>query len=97
LPTVLIVGATSSIARAVAVEFARRHYDVILAGRETAELEAMGSDLALRYGVRWRACEFDALEIDSHEAALAACLGEAGDDLAGAVVCVGYLGDQAAA
>lgn len=97
MPTVLIVGATSGIARELAAEFARHHEDVILAGRDRAELEALAADLALRYGIMARAFEFDALAMDTHQAALAACLAEAGDALEGAVVCVGYLGDQATA
>jgi len=83
--TVLILGATSSIARAVAGEFASHGYDLILAGRDCEEMQTQAADLEIRYGVKARVYPFDALDLESHER------------LAGAVLCVGYLGDQNAA
>lgn len=97
MQTVLILGATSSIARAVAGEFASHGYDLILAGRDCEEMQTQVADLEIRYGVKARVYPFDALDLESHETILARCLSDAGERLAGAVLCVGYLGDQNAA
>ena len=95
MPTVLILGATSAIASALAKEFAAHKFDLALGGRDREELGALASDLNIRHGVRARAILFDALDTQTHAASLRAFLAEAGDALAGAVVCIGYLGDQA--
>jgi len=94
VPSVLILGATSTIARATAVEFARHGSDLILGGRNTEELAALAADLNLRYAVATEILEFDATSFETHEATLQALLTRAGKTLAGVVVCVGYLGDQ---
>ena len=52
MPSVLILGATSGIGRALAAEFASHRYDLILAGRDLEELQALAADLDLRHGVR---------------------------------------------
>ena len=95
--TVLVLGAASAIARAVAGEFARRGFDLLLAGRDREELDKVAVDLALRYGVRAQGLVFDALAFDSHAAFVEACREASRDSLAGAVLCFGYLGEQSAA
>ncbi len=97
MPTVLILGATSGIGRALAAEFASHRYDLILAGRDLEELQALAADLNLRHGVSAHAQSFDVLDFDGMESTLKACLAQAGGALGGAVLCVGYLGDQAQA
>lgn len=97
MPSVLVLGATSTIARAVAAEFAAHGYDLILAGRDREELEAQAADLALRYGVGTKAQLFDVLNFEAQGAALESCLSEEGDALEGAILSIGYLGNQAAA
>jgi decaprenylphospho-beta-D-erythro-pentofuranosid-2-ulose 2-reductase len=94
VPSVLILGATAGIGRALAVEFASHKYDLILAGRDLEELQALSADLNLRHGVTARAQSFDVLNFEDMESALAACLAPAGDSLEGAVLSVGYLGDH---
>lgn len=94
MPSVLILGAASGIGRALAVEFSAHGYDPILAGRDTAELQALASDLSLRYHVNARVLDFDILDFDGMEAALAPCLAAAGDPLEGAVLCIGYMADH---
>jgi short-subunit dehydrogenase len=96
-PTVLILGAASAIARAVAGEFARRGFDLLLAGRDREELDKVATDLSLRHGVSARARDFDALAFDSHRAFVEACRETSRDSLTGAVLCFGYLGEQSAA
>ena len=87
---VLILGARSDIARAVAHRFASLGHPVQLAARNCDSLLADKTDLALRYGVGVSLHEFDALEPASHAAFLDAlpCLP------AIAVCAVGFMGDQ---
>jgi decaprenylphospho-beta-D-erythro-pentofuranosid-2-ulose 2-reductase len=94
---VLILGGTSAIARAVAAEFAAHKFDLILAGRDCEELSTIGTDLSIRYGVRTKVQFFDILDFESHQAALESCLSEGGRAIMGAVLCIGYLGNQGAA
>jgi len=95
VPSVLILGATSAIASALAREFAAHKFDLVLGGRDREELSAGASDLTLRYGVRARILPFDALDTQTHALTLRSFLSEAGNALEGVVVCMGYLGDQA--
>ncbi len=95
MPSVLILGATSAIASTLAREFAAHKFDLVLGGRDREELSALASDLSLRYGVRAGVLPFDALDTQTHAASLRPFLSEAGGALEGAVVCMGYLGDQA--
>jgi len=95
--SVLILGAASGIGRALAVEFSRHGYDAILAGRDLAELQAIASDLTLRYRVNAQIRSFDILDFDAMEASLAACTAAAGDSLEGVVLCIGYMVDHATA
>jgi decaprenylphospho-beta-D-erythro-pentofuranosid-2-ulose 2-reductase len=95
--TVLILGATSAIARAVAGEFARRGYDLLLAGRDPGELDSLAADLAVRYGVKAEGLTFDGLALETHGAFVEACRKTSEDSLDGAVLCLGYLGDQSVA
>ena len=93
MPTVLILGANAGIGRALAVEFSSHEYDLILAGRDREELQALAADLHLRHNVQARAARVDVLDFDSLEPALTSCIAPAGDSLEGVLVCAGYLGD----
>jgi len=95
VPSVLILGATSPIASALAREFAAHKFDLVLGGRDREELSALTSDLSLRYGIRAGVLSFDALDTQTHASTLRSFLSGAGNALAGVVVCMGYLGDQA--
>ena len=95
MPTILILGATSAIASATAREFAAHKFDLVLGGRDLEELGALASDLNLRYGVRAGVLPFDALDPQAHSVSLKSFLAGADVTLEGAVVCIGYLGDQA--
>ncbi|HWL71951.1 MAG TPA: SDR family NAD(P)-dependent oxidoreductase [Geminicoccus sp.] len=64
--TWLILGASSSLARAIAREAASRGHDLLLAGRDQADLERSAADLRHRFGVRAQALPFDALDTASH-------------------------------
>lgn len=64
----LILGARSDIARAVARRFAREGYDIQLAARRAADLADDKADLELRSGGRVTLHELDALDLESHGA-----------------------------
>jgi NAD(P)-dependent dehydrogenase (short-subunit alcohol dehydrogenase family) len=93
---VLILGATSAIARATAVAFAARRHPIYLAGRDMDELPRIASDLHIRYGVEVRYGPFEAEDTSSHAAFLQQVI-EDMNGLSGVVLAFGYLGDQLAA
>ncbi len=66
MPSVLLLGATSDIATAIARNFAQNKYDVILAGRDTDALKALKSDIQIRYQVKAEAVQFDAANFSEH-------------------------------
>jgi short-subunit dehydrogenase len=89
--TILVLGGTSTIARAIAGELAARGFDLALAGRDLPELHTVAADLRLRHGVATTVHRVDVLDMDHHAATLAPCLTP---ELRGAVLAFGYLGDQ---
>ena len=93
---VLILGATSAIARATAAAFAVRGAALYLASRDLDELRRIAADLRLRHGVEVRYGLFDAEATGTHEAFLQTVIEEM-PDLSGVVLAFGYLGDQQAA
>lgn len=95
--TVLILGVTSAIARALAAEFARQGHDLIVAARDKAETEAIASDLALRYRVKATAKPFEAEDFNSHPAFIEECIGDAAGALEGLVLGFGFMDEQAVA
>ena len=88
--TVLILGARSDIAMAVAHRYAKAGYDIQLAARNANDLSVDSSDIELRHQVSVSLHEFDALEIQSHETFV--------DNLPQlptvAVCAVGFMGEQ---
>lgn len=92
--TVLILGATSSIARAIAHRLAAGKHNLILAGRDLDELSRVAADLRLRHGVPVATREFDALAFYAHPAFFEACTREFPNGLDGVILCYGYLGSQ---
>jgi decaprenylphospho-beta-D-erythro-pentofuranosid-2-ulose 2-reductase len=88
--TVLILGAKSDIARAIAHRFAKDGYDLQLAARRVDALSDDKADLELRYGVSVSLHEFDALAIETHRAFARNLL--VLPDIA--VCAVGYMGQQ---
>jgi len=91
--TVLVLGATAGIGRAVADALARRGHPLYLGGRDTDELARVAADLSIRHGIAVRHAPFDALTPRRHPAFVRRVVAEGGP-LAGAVVAFGYLGDQ---
>lgn len=93
---VLILGATSAIARATAAAFAAQGHPLYLAARDLDELRRSAADLHLRYGVEVRYGLFDAEATETHAAFLQTVIEEM-QGLRGVVLAFGYLGDQQAA
>ena len=91
---VVILGATSAIARAAAIELGRKGYDLILASRDLEENQALASDVQVRTGAKVSALPFEAEDVASHSAFFAQCREHFGDGLAGVILCFGYLDDQ---
>jgi len=63
---ILVLGATSGIARACALEWARRGADLVLAGRDEEELEILATDARIRCGVEAQTRRFEARDFSSH-------------------------------
>ena len=93
MKNVLILGATSDMAQAIAKKYAAEGWSLTLAALETDLLEPIAGDLRIRTKTPVEAMEFDATDYASHRAFY--------DGLAtkpDAVICVfGYMGDQLAA
>ena len=89
---VLVLGATSAMARAVAQSFAQKGYPICLASRDTQELERIGSDLHLRFAVPVSHLGFDAQNTDSHGGFLKQVL-EQTQGLEGVVLAFGDMGN----
>lgn len=88
---VLILGARSGIARAVARRFAAQGHPLQLAARDPATLEADAADLALRHGIDVTLHEFDALDTGAHSGFI-----DSLPSLPAIAVCaVGAMGSQA--
>lgn len=66
MSTVLILGATSDMAMAIAKKFASQGYDIQLAARKTEQLQPVQSDLSIRFNVTCTLYHFDALDFASH-------------------------------
>jgi len=94
--SVLILGATSAIARATAAAFAARGDTLYLASRDQEELRRISADLRLRFGVKVHHGMFDAEATDTHEAFFKTVISDM-PDLSGVVLAFGFLGDQKAA
>jgi len=84
---VLIVGATSGIARPLAREFAARGFGLLLAGRDLNELETQAADLRVRGRTQVETIAFDAADFETHEGFWHDCLEKCDGDLDGLVLC----------
>lgn len=91
---VVVLGATSAIAQAVARELAQAGHAVVVAARDSEENEALAADLRVRYGVAAQAIAWDAGEFDAHEAFVQQCVDALQDRIEGVVLCSGYMEDQ---
>jgi decaprenylphospho-beta-D-erythro-pentofuranosid-2-ulose 2-reductase len=87
---VLILGATSDLAVALAARYAVAGYSVTLAARDTSRIDVIAKDLHIRYNVPVSTILFDALNFSSHVEFY-----QAVNPKPDVAICVfGYLGDQ---
>lgn len=92
--TVVILGGTSAIGRALAYRYAKDDYAVVLACRDTEEGEIVAQDIRVRAQAKVYNLPWDATAFDTHEAFVSDCLERISGALAGVVVCAGYMDDQ---
>lgn len=93
--SILVLGATSSIARALADEMAKEGAHVHVAGRNIEEIERIANDISVRYQVSSSAHAFQASDFQSHKNILPAVESQNGKHgLDGLVLAFGELGDQ---
>ena len=90
MSSILIIGAKSDIAKAVAREYAQHGYDLYLAARNSSELVDFANDIAIRSQIRVKIIELDLLDYNSH----ASFYQQITEKPLGVVSAVGYLGDQ---
>jgi len=90
MQSILILGATSSIARACSEIFASRRYRLFLAGRNVSELERIAADLRIRYKVDVDYAFFDISRLDSHEHFFSALIDKLGS-ISGVLMAVGLI------
>jgi decaprenylphospho-beta-D-erythro-pentofuranosid-2-ulose 2-reductase len=67
MTTVLILGATSDIATAIAGKYASRGCSLILAGRDLNALEPLRSDIIIRHKVPVEIAHFDTFQMAQHQ------------------------------
>lgn len=91
---VLILGATSGIARALAHRLSRDGQSVILAGRNLGELQRLAADLELRYHVQAEAMAFSALDFANHASFFESCVNLTNGRLRGVLLCYGDMQPQ---
>ncbi len=90
MASVLILGAGSDMAVAIAREFAAKKYDILLAGRNSKALIPLQQDLQIRFQIKASVHDFDALAFDTHRAFY-----ESLPQIPDITICVfGYLGEQ---
>ncbi len=93
---ILILGATSPIARALALKFACDGAILYLASRDANEARRVADDIGVRAGLAALSGTFDASDFPSHDEFIRHAANELGG-LDGVVVCFGTLGDEDAA
>lgn len=95
MPNVLIVGATSAVAQAVARRLVRRGWNLFLAARDGQALETLAADLRVRGGSTIVTGSFDAT-VAGHPDAWEMAANAFPRGLDGVLVCHGYLPDERA-
>lgn len=90
---VLILGATSPIARLIAWRFATDGASLYLAARDSAEADRIAQDLSVRTGTTAASGTFDAADFSSHPDFVRRAIDALGG-LDGVVVAFGTLGDE---
>lgn len=90
MSSVLILGANSDIAQALAKQYAKNGFDIYLAARSSKKLTNFASDLAIREDIKVEIFELDILKYESHTAFYQ----QLNEKPTGVICCIGYLGNQ---
>lgn len=93
MKSILILGATSSIAKACAEIFASSQYRLFLAGRDLFELERLSQDLQIRFKVQVDLAFFDITDFNTHLSFFEKVRDKMGS-IDGVVMAVGLLGKK---
>jgi decaprenylphospho-beta-D-erythro-pentofuranosid-2-ulose 2-reductase len=93
MKNILIIGATSGIAKAIAHYYAKNKHPLIIAGRDIEEIERIAADIRIRHQVTVSVKAFDAESYDTHSEFFRDCVKEAGV-LEGMILVHGYMTDQ---
>lgn len=88
--SVLILGASSDMAKATALRYAKAGYPLILAARDTAMLERDASDIALRYGTEAKTAVFDVTDTANHGTFFESLK----EEVEGVISFIGFMGEQ---
>lgn len=91
--SLLVLGANSLIAQAVAAKFAEAGSEIIFAGRNLDEMAKIAGDFSIRYKAKCSAVQFDGLDYSSHKKFLEDVLAKI-PDLNNVLISFGYLGTQ---
>lgn len=91
---VIVLGATSSIVRAAAIELGKSGYDIILGARDIEENELIARDIEIRCDVNAWALHFDAEDFESHAEFFNKCRSLPLSGLAGVVIGFGFMDGQ---
>ncbi len=92
---VAVLGATSPIARAVALRLAAEGCDLVLVARDAEELPLIAADAAARHGVHAAAVVADLVDFSGHSALVERLIAEAGEGgLEGVVYAAGAMSAQ---
>jgi short-subunit dehydrogenase len=91
--SILILGATSAIAKGCAHSFAKLGYPLYLAGRNEKELDRMAADIKIRWQVPVICGYLDACDFESHEPFFNRVITEM-PGLHGVLLAFGYMGDN---
>lgn len=93
MKSILILGATSSIAKACAEVFASSHYQLFLAGRDLFELKRLSQDLQIRFKMQVDFAFFDITAFNTHLSFFEKVRDKMGS-IDGVVMAVGLLGKK---
>lgn len=91
---ILVLGATSTIARALVLQLATPADEFLLAARNVAEAESIAADLSIRIGCKAVARALEATSCDTHAAWMQEAIAQLGG-LHGVIVAFGELGPRA--
>ena len=91
---VVILGTTSAIARAIARDYAKNGWDLVLGARDEEENELLAQDLRVRYCGAVQAAVYDAERFEDHEAFVNGCFEALGGSFEGVVLCSGFMAEQ---